>query len=152
MHPVEILISLSIFLGTAWFQTVPPTVEWFNLTLGLFCLSALIEKATEPMQIMSILKMDLSDRVKVEGLSLTIKCFSIYVFLIMKLDLLAFGLAQLVYSLCVFLLYCRIYLVHRGHSKTSLIKTFMTLQPLETIKKSMAKRESEKIFLTETET
>lgn len=108
-------------------------MPFYGETVALYCVAALLEKLSEPMQIVAILNMDLASKVKIEvrphslqGSSMTVKCVSIYLLLLAGFDLLAFGIAQLLYSASLFLLYLWFY----SDGKKASLSTFFRLGDL----------------------
>lgn len=72
-----------------------------NLSVALFIVATLIEGACEPFCVEMLMAMDFSTRAKAEGFAITVKGVATLAFLYFDLQLLAYGIAQIFYSVAL---------------------------------------------------
>ncbi len=102
--PIQIFLAVVTFIlvNSFYYQ---PQLENFTISILVTCVAALIENACEPFYVLMLLRMDLQNRVKSEGLAIFVKSVSLYIFLHFNLGLLAFSLAQITYCLMLLSMY-----------------------------------------------
>ncbi len=127
--PVELILSLGVFIY-ALGNGGPDSVEAksFEGSIIVLICAALIEKITETFYIDGLLKMDFSTRVSAEGAAILVKSCTIYLSLkVFGLELMAFALGHVAYSLALLVSYVRIY----SRRDRIIIQTFFTIEELK---------------------
>ena len=89
--PRQLLLSLLTYLFVTHFY--PPPLAHFRLSLFLTCFSALLENLCEPFYLVILQRMEMSKRVKAEGLAIFVKSILLYMLISLYKDsgLLAFA-------------------------------------------------------------
>ena len=77
----------------------------FKFTVFLMCLAAFIEGCSEPYYAIMLMEMDFSKRAKSESVAIFFKTVLTYLLVYKGLGLLAYALAQMGYSIVLFMMY-----------------------------------------------
>jgi len=100
----------------------------FKLTVFLLCLASFIEGCSEPYYAVMLLEMDFSKRAKSEGVAIFFKTVMTYCLVYKGMGLLAYALAQLTYSVVMFLMYT--YQYKKDKTLTEVLNKFFRLKML----------------------
>ena len=77
----------------------------FKLTVFLLCLASFIEGCSEPYYAVMLLEMDFGKRAKSESVAIFFKTIITYCLVYREMGLLAYAIAQLTYSVIIFIMY-----------------------------------------------
>ncbi|KAJ3100151.1 Oligosaccharide translocation protein rft1 [Phlyctochytrium bullatum] len=116
-------VSISVFFGTKEYSSG----EAYNVVAPVFCVAAFLELLSEPMYVIAVNKMHFNLRLRVEGTAVFLKCVTTLGILVYtskasagKVDnlraILAFAIAQVVYSVSLLAGYTFHYLWREGYN------------------------------------
>ena len=100
---VQLSLAVIVYMGAT--HIYPQNFSYFNFSILLVVIAALIESLCEPFYAIMLLKMEFKIRAKSESIAIFVKSVMIYYLVYQKMDLLAYAFAQLAYSLILLAMY-----------------------------------------------
>jgi hypothetical protein len=99
------VIGICLYFGVIIFDS-QPNLKQFEISILLIVVAALIENLCEPFYVEMLMNMEFSMRAKAESISIFVKSVLTYVLIYYGgFGLLAYALAQVAYSSCLFCVY-----------------------------------------------